>query len=137
MIALRKHYKKLRKLDAQIYALSVDTPEKSQYFAKELKLPYDLLCDVDRKVVDLYDLRERGNRGGLAYPATFIINAAGKIAYRSLDDTSHRNDTLEIIRFLEKLQTDPAYQAEGQQQKFVIPPVKQSLRYYLVDKGKK
>lgn len=138
MIELKKHYETFQKLDTQIYALSVDEPEKSQILAKETQLPFELLSDVGRKIIDLYDLHNRDERGGIAYPAEFVINGEGKICYRSLDHTVQRADVSEVIQFLEHLQKDSSYQAQGQKKKWMIPsflPIKQMWRNLFVRKS--
>ncbi len=112
----------------QIYALSVDAPGKSSLLVEEQQLPFDLLCDVDRKVVEQYDLYARDQHGGIAYPAMFIIDPEGTIVYRSLDFVSIRVDVKEIVGFLEKLQHDHAHQMNGKKKKWMPPFVKQFFR---------
>ena len=128
MTELKWHYETLRKYGVQIYALSVDAPEKTSLLVEERQLPFDLLCDVDRKVVEQYDLCARDQHGGIAYPALFIIDRQGTIVYRSLDYLSIRVDVKEIVGFLEKLQQDPTHQMHGKRKKWIPPSVKQFFR---------
>jgi len=118
----------LRKYGLKIYALSVDAPGKSSLLVEERQLPFDLLCDVDRKVVELYGVYARDQHDGIAYPALFIIDPGGTIVYRSLDFLSIRVDFKEIIGFLEKLQQDHSHQMHGKRKNWVPPSVKQFLR---------
>jgi peroxiredoxin len=71
-----------------------------------MNLSSTLLCDADRKVVDLFKLRNPFEHDGIAYPATFIINQDGKICYRSIDGTANRVDLTDEISFLEQLHKD-------------------------------
>lgn len=72
-----------------------------------MKLPFDLLCDADKQVIDLYHLRNTHEHGGIAYPAIFVIAPSGKIHYRSLDGTAQRVDLGDVLSFLRDFHQDP------------------------------
>ncbi len=107
-----------------MYALAVDPPEKSAILVRELALPYDLLCDTSREVVEKYDLLNPDVRKGVAFPAIFIINPQGQIVYRSLDEKVIRADMAEIIIFLQQLQQNPQIKMERKKQTRLNPSVK-------------
>jgi alkyl hydroperoxide reductase subunit AhpC len=108
--------------NTRVWALSVDTPDKSAGFRKAMDFPFELLCDVDKKVIRLYHLLNPFEHNGIAYPAVFVLNPKGKIGYRSLDDTAGRVQFGEVLKFLEKLRGNPDYEEIGTAKKaFIIP----------------
>lgn len=121
----------MQALNAEVYALSVDRPARSLPYAKELRLPFTLLCDTGRSVLELYDLKHDNKGRIIAWPALFIIAPGGLIVYRSLDRKTHRADVAEVIRFLEQRQSDPGQQAQGRRKKRMLPVNRQGLRYVL------
>jgi alkyl hydroperoxide reductase subunit AhpC len=108
--------------NTQVFALSVDTPERSAGFQKEMQLPFDLLCDPDKNVVPQFNLLNPHEHDGIAYPAIFVINAEGRICYRSLDRTASRVQLVDVLAVLEKLKNDPFHAEEKSGRKaFIIP----------------
>jgi len=92
-----------------------------------MKLTFQLLCDVDKEVIDLYHLRNSHEHGGIAYPAMFVIRPSGKIQYRSLDTTAHRIDLSNLIEFLKTMNKDPEYLATAKPRKrWIIPSPKEA-----------
>ena len=88
-----------------------------------MKFSFELLCDLDKKVVKQYHLLNSHEHDGIAYPAIFIINPEGRICYRSLDRTATRVKLAEVLTCLEKLKADPALAENGRAKKaFIIPP---------------
>jgi len=97
-----------------------------------MKLSFDLLCDEDKHVIDLFDLRNPFEHDGIAYPATFIINPEGKICYRSLDGTASRVDLSDELKFLERLQDDAEYKMDTTPKKsWIFPSLKDMWRMSL------
>lgn len=85
-------------------------------------LPFDLLCDVDKKVIQLYDLVNPFEHGGIAKPAIFIINPGGKICYRTLDGTAQRVDLSHVLNFLKSHHADPELMnTDPVEKKWIIP----------------
>ncbi len=90
-VEIQKNYDTYTKFNTRVFALSTDSPKQSESLIKKSNLSLTLLCDEDRKVVDLFKLRNPFEHDGIAYPATFIINPEGKICYRSIDGTAARS----------------------------------------------
>jgi len=108
--------------NTRVFALSVDTSERSAGFRQAAELPFELLCDPEKKVVERYHLLNVHEHDGIAYPAIFVINPEGRICYRSLDRTATRVSLTEVLAFLDKLRYDPAFQEKGGAKKaFIIP----------------
>jgi hypothetical protein len=78
---VQKYYDTYTKFDTRVLALSTDSAKQSARVVNNLNLSATLLCDEDRKVVDLFNLRNPLEHDGIAYPATFIINPDGKIYF--------------------------------------------------------
>ena len=100
MAAYRDHIAELQAADAGLVAISVDKPEESQAFKQSLHLPFPLLCDVERKVVNEWGIFNKGVHGGIAYPATWVIDQTRTVRFRSLDETKSRVDLGSLLPFL-------------------------------------
>ena len=81
-------------------AVSVDPPERSRALAEQLALPFPLLCDPAREVVKAWGLYNREEKGGIAYPATFVLDRERVVRFRSLDRTACRVDLGGLFAFL-------------------------------------
>jgi peroxiredoxin len=86
--------------DAGFVGLSVDPPDRSEALRRSLRLPYPLLCDTGRRVVEDWDLFNREEMGGIAYPAVFVLDRDLTVLYRSLDRTASRVSTEAVLTFL-------------------------------------
>jgi hypothetical protein len=126
---VQKNYDTYTKFDTRVFALSTDSAKQSARVVKKLNLSATLLCDEDRKVVDLFSLRNPLEHDGSAYPATFIINPKGKICYRSLDGTAKRVDLTDEFYFLEQLHKDTGQTMQTSPKKaWIIPSLKDNWR---------
>ena len=68
----------------------MDTPERSAALAQQLDLPFPLLCDPAREIVRAYGVFNEKEKGGIAYPATFVLDRERAVRFRSLDRTASR-----------------------------------------------
>jgi len=119
---IQKKHDTYMKFNTQVFALSVDPLKQSQNIIEKMKLPFKLLCDEDKHVIDLYHLKNPFEHDGIAKPATFIINPEGKVCYRSLDGTANRVDLSDELQFLEKLHNDAGYKMGNAPKKSLIIP---------------
>ncbi len=90
----------IRSAGAEIVALSVDAPTRSEAVRAELDLPFPILSDASRSVVRAWDLYNPKEMGGIAVPAVFVIGPDRRIRYRSIDTTRARVATDGVLRFL-------------------------------------
>jgi peroxiredoxin len=85
---------------ATVVGISVDGPERSEALRQSLRLPFPLLCDTGRRVVEEWSLFNRAEKGGIAYPAVFVIDTDRTVRYRALDRTAARVSRADVVTFL-------------------------------------
>ena len=107
MADYRDHYDEIRASGADLVAVSVDPPEASEAVRRDLRLPFMILCDTARRVVQEWDIYNPRERGGIAKPAVFIINFDHTVRYASVDGVSSRIAPPEIVRLLATPETRP------------------------------
>ena len=100
MAEYRDRFAELTSLGAALAAVSVDTPEPSGALVDQLGLPYPLLCDPKREVVLAYGVFNEKENGGIAYPATFVLDRDRTVRFRSLDRLRSRVDLDGLFAFL-------------------------------------
>ena len=81
----------IRKADAQVVAVCVDSVEQNAKVVENLKLGYTILSDPDLKVTKAYDLLHEGAsidsaKPDVARPAVFIIGRDGVVRWRNLTE---------------------------------------------------
>ena len=85
MCTLQDNLKSFNELDAVVLGISVDSPWANGAFSKEYNLDFDLLSDIERKVINEYNVVFTGLGGIEGYTcanrAVFIIKD-GVIKYR-------------------------------------------------------
>jgi peroxiredoxin Q/BCP len=96
----RDHYEEIRAAGAEVAAVSVDPPEKSQALRRELRLPFPILCDTERRVAKEWDIYNPREKGGIAKPAVFVIGSDGVVRYSKVDGVARRIPPSEIVRIL-------------------------------------
>ena len=81
-----------------ILGASFDTPDENRAFKEKFDFPFDLLCDVDRKVGLAYGATDSADAG---YPArvSFLIDPEGRVAraYGSVKPAAHPGEVLNDI----------------------------------------
>jgi len=90
----------IRAAGADVAALSVDSPERSQAVRDQLRLPFPILSDAARRVVRAWDLYNAKEQGGIAIPAVFVIGTDRRVRYCSVDRTATRVATDGVLGFL-------------------------------------
>jgi hypothetical protein len=96
----RDRFAELTSLGLGLAALSVDTPERSRALAEQLGLSFPLLCDPAREVVRAFGVFNEKENGGIAYPATFVLDRQRTVRFRSLDRLASRVDLGGLFDFL-------------------------------------
>jgi peroxiredoxin len=96
----RDRYDEIRPSGANVAALSVDEPARSEAVRQELRLPFAILCDTARKVVTEWGLLNPREKGGIARPAVFVIDRDMRVLFASLDNDATRVPTDTVVGFL-------------------------------------
>jgi peroxiredoxin len=96
----RDHCEEIRSAGADVMAISVDPPAKSEALRRELRLPFPILCDTERRVIKDWGIYSPNERGGIAKPAVFVIDRDRTVQYSKIDDVATRVPASEIVRIL-------------------------------------
>jgi peroxiredoxin Q/BCP len=98
-----EHLKDFRSAGAQLVAISVDDAARTETVRQELGIKFPLLCDTSREVVKKYGLLNGGEKGGIAFPASFVIDRDRVVRFRALEQVASRisvDQLLELVREL-------------------------------------
>ena len=107
MAEYRDHDADFRSAGAELAAIAVDDPARSEPVRRELGLPFPILCDTRRDVVRAWGLFNAAERGGIAHPAVFVVDRERIVRWRSLDRTATRVDTGAVLAFLREGRPPP------------------------------
>ena len=100
MAEYAREYPAIRAAGADVAALSVDSADRSEALRDQLALPFPILGDVSRAVVQAWDLYNPREMGGIAVPAVFVIGPDLVVRWRSVDSTRERVSADGVLRFL-------------------------------------
>lgn len=94
------------KLKAEIIGVSIDSVESHKKFAVKYKLPFNLLADDKKEVVEKYGVWQEKSMYGKKYMGivrtTFIIDADGKISkiFPKVKVDDHNKEVMEALKEL-------------------------------------
>ena len=97
---IRDSWSKFKKAGVVVLGMSVDTVVKHKKFADKYDLPFTLLADVDREVVNAYGVWAKKKFMGREYMGikrwSFLIGTDGKIAkiYEDVKPADHADEVL-------------------------------------------
>ena len=100
MADYRDHYNEVCAAGAKLIAASVDPPNRSEALRQRLSLPFPILCDTGRRLVQEWGIYNPREKGGIAKPAVFVIGPDRRVRFASVDTVSTRVPASEIIRVL-------------------------------------
>ena len=96
----REYHEAIENEDAVLIGISVDPPESHRNFKSDLGLPYHLLSDVRKSVINLYDVTRLlpflPNKR-----VTYVVDKAGVIRgvfHHEIAIGHHRDDVLGALR---------------------------------------
>lgn len=101
---IRDDFMGFKKLDVEIIGVSVDSVKSHKKFAQDYKLPFTLLSDDKKEVVNLYGVWAKKKFMGREYMGTlrtsFLINPEGKIEkiYEKVKPAEHSKEVLEDLK---------------------------------------
>lgn len=125
MADYREHYNEIRTAGGKLVAVSVDPPNRSEELRQQLSLPFPILCDTGRHLVQQWDIYNPREKGGIAKPAIFVIGPDRRVRYAAVDTVYARVPASEIIRVLETSTETP-----NAQRKRYIPRFADWLRAF-------
>ena len=102
----RDEFPKFGKMKAEIIGVSADSVESHKKFAQKYKLPFNLLSDEKKEVLEKYGVWQEKSMYGKKYMgivrSTFIINGAGKISniFPKVKVDNHNQEVMEALKEL-------------------------------------
>jgi peroxiredoxin len=103
LIDYRDNALAFRQLGARVAGISTDEPHAIAVLRTERALPFDLLSDEERFALLSWNLLDGvASDGGVARPATFVVDAQGVIRSATLDSDERRTPARSVLRFLER-----------------------------------
>jgi peroxiredoxin Q/BCP len=106
--SIRDEFPRFKKLNAKVFGVSVDSVKSHKKFEEKYDLPFTLLADGDKKVVEKYGVWGTKKFMGREYLGTmrtsFLINPEGKIAkiYEQVKPEVHAEEVLVDIKTLSR-----------------------------------
>lgn len=102
--SIRDNFPNFNALKTAVLGVSVDSPKSHKNFHEKYALPFTLLADEDKKVVNLYDVWKKKKFMGKEYTGTvrssFLIDPKGKIfkIYENVKPENHAQEVLKDIK---------------------------------------
>ena len=102
----RDEFPKFGKMKAEIIGISADSVESHKKFAEKYKLPFNLLSDEKKEVIEKYGVWQQKSMYGKKYMGivrtTFIIDASGKIRniFPKVKVDEHNKEVMEALKEL-------------------------------------
>ncbi|MCM8812118.1 MAG: thioredoxin-dependent thiol peroxidase [Candidatus Omnitrophica bacterium] len=103
---LRDQISGFKKLKAQVFGVSADSVESHGKFAEKFNLPFPLLADPQKQMINAYGVWGEKQFMGKTYMgiqrASFLIDPKGKIAkvYPKVKPEEHAQEVLEDLKTL-------------------------------------
>lgn len=104
---VRDVYAEFQKLNVMVFGISVDPIAKHQKFIEKYELPYTLLSDESKDVVEKYGVWGKKKFMGREYMGTmrmsFLIDPSGHISkvYKKVKPEAHAKEVLEDLASLQ------------------------------------
>lgn len=97
---LRDHYQQLQDQGYELLGVSADTPKKQSNFSTKHQLPFPLLADTERKIIEAFGVWGPKKFMGRVFDGihrkTFVIDAAGIIT-RVIDQVKTKDHAAQLI----------------------------------------
>ena len=102
----RDEFPKFGKMKAEIIGVSADSVESHKKFAQKYKLPFNLLSDEKKEVLEKYGVWQEKSMYGRKYMGivrtTFVIDSSGKISkiFPKVKVDVHNKEVMEALKEL-------------------------------------
>jgi len=109
LVQLQKDSAKLKEAGITVLAVSYDSLDVLEAFAKKQKITYPLLSDKGSKTIDAYGIRnkdmdDRGDVAGVPHPGTYILDKTRTVrAKLFLERYQVRHSTEALLKAAEKV----------------------------------
>jgi glutaredoxin-dependent peroxiredoxin len=108
MCVFRDNFEALRRVDAQLVGISVDSAFALKAFAQTYNLQFPLLSDFNKKVTKLYGVLQDPWVGlgykGVSKRATFVVDRRGMLKHRWVTDVpSEEPPYPDVVKAVQKL----------------------------------
>ena len=106
--SFRDNFPKFGNLNIKIFGVSCDTVESHKKFVQKYNLPFSLLSDMDKKVVEEYGVWAEKSFMGKKYMgisrSSVLIDPGGKIAkiYEEVKPADHADEVMKDLLELQK-----------------------------------
>ena len=101
--AFRDSFPKFKKLNVGVLGVSIDDEKSHKKFIEKYKLPFTLLADTDKKIVESYGVWGEKSMYGKKYMGTnrvtYLIDESGRIAavFPKVKPETHAEEILSIL----------------------------------------
>jgi peroxiredoxin Q/BCP len=105
--AIRDSFPSFKELSAVVLGISVDSVKSHRKFADKYELPFTLLADENKEVVNLYGVwgpkKMMGREFDGTFRTSFLVNPEGVIekVYENVDPDSHAATALADLKMLQ------------------------------------
>ena len=100
---LQEHLETFQSLNAELWVISPDEPDKLESMRSERGLTFPTLVDSDLALTRAYGLLNEGS-GKVPHPAALVLDREGKITYLRVDESVVvRPEPTELIEALRAL----------------------------------
>lgn len=130
----RDHAAAFREAGFDLSALAVDEPARSEAVRQQYELPFPILCDTRREVIEAWGVINRKEKGGIAEPAVFAIDRDRSVLAGSVDGEFNRVGAPALLEYLRS--RSGAANSPGLPRHFVIarlgdwwPAIRGALRF--------
>ncbi len=102
--ALRDSFPAFKKLNARVFGVSIDSVKKHEKFAQKYELPFTLLADEEKTLVQAYGVWAKKKFMGREYMGilrmSFLIDPKGNIAkiYENVKPETHAEEVLKDLQ---------------------------------------
>ena len=102
--AFRDHFAEFRRLGVEILGVGIDHEKSHHAFVQKYHLPFILLADTDKRLVETYGVWGEKRLYGKKYMGTnrvtYLIDEAGKIAavFPKVKPDTHPEEILAVLR---------------------------------------
>jgi peroxiredoxin len=99
-------YHFFKQVGIEVIAVSVDPPERSAAMRRDFGIEFPVLSDISRETITRWGLLNTSEKGGIAFPATFLIDRGLLVRFSTAEDTSRRVPGSEMLAFVKTMEVE-------------------------------